>query len=456
MTAETSLSRSYPESIRVSLPADASIRGTVQLPGSKSITNRALLAAALASGETVLENALFCDDSRYLSKALQRLGVRIEEDEPGSSFRIQGAGGPFPVLDGEFFMGNAGTSTRFLTAALTLSPGRYVVDGNARMRQRPISDLVRALRELGADVEAPGGCPPVHIGRRDGGSASPRRQGRSNLAGGNVTMAGRTSSQFVSAVLLASPVACDDIEVCMEGPCVSRPYVDITLAVMRQFSASAKADDGRDDGRTSFVVRAGRGYRACRYVVEGDASSSSYFLAAAAIADGKIRVEGVGRMSIQGDARFADVLASMGCHVKKDADAIGLAGDRLTGIDVDCGDMPDIVPTLAVVGLFARGRTRIRNVAHLRYKESDRIASVANELRKLGGNVKELDDGLEIEESRLQGASLETWGDHRLAMAFSLLGLRVPDVEIRDPAVVEKSFPDYFKALEGVGVEVTS
>ena len=157
-----------------------------------------------------------------------------------------------------------------------------------------------------------------------------------------------------------------------------------------------------------------------------------------------------------GESVFADVLASMGCHVKKDSDAIGLAGDRLTGVEVDCGDMPDIVPTLAVVGLFARGRTRIRNVAHLRYKESDRIASVATELRKLGANVKELEDGLEIKESRLQGASLETWGDHRLAMAFSLLGLRVPDVEIRDPAVVEKSFPDYFKALEGVGVEVTS
>lgn len=443
-------SRHFPPRIRVTPVAPGVIQGTVRLPGSKSITNRALLVAALARGESVLENALFCDDSRYLCLALGRLGVEVHEDPAAREIRLTGTGGAFPVLEGEFFLGNAGTSTRFLTAALTLFPGRYVVNGDERMQQRPIGDLVRALRELGADVEAPTGCPPVIIGASSG---EDRR--RRVLAGGSVVMSGRTSSQFISAVLMAAPLLNRDTQIVLEGECVSRPYIDITLSVMRQFGARPRADEGRADGRTAFEVPGGSGYRGRSYTVEGDASSASYFLAAAAINGGKVRVEGVGRMSIQGDARFAGVLASMGCHVKQEADAIGLTGDLLHGVDVDCRDMPDIVPTLAVVAMFARGRTRIRNVAHLRYKESDRIAAVATELQKLGARIKELPDGLEVEESRLEGCPLETWGDHRLAMAFSLVGLRIPGIEIVGPGVVEKSFPDYFEALGGLGAEVS-
>ncbi len=455
MTASTIPSRPFPPAIRVSLPPEGTIGGTVRLPGSKSITNRAIIAGALARGETVLENALFCDDSRYLARALRKLRIAVIEEPDDARIRIQGAAGPLPGDSGEFFLGNAGTSTRFLTAALTLSPGRYVVDGNERMRERPIGDLVRALRELGAEIDAPSGCPPVTVGPQ---RLRPEPRGQQTigcLAGGTVVLPGRTSSQFISAVLLAAPLAREDVTVVIDGECVSRPYIDITLEVMRQFKARPRLDEGRPDGRTAFFVPAGRGYLGRTYVVEGDASTASYFLAAAAITGGKIRVEGVGRMSIQGDAEFASVLAKMGCHVKQEEDAIGLAGDLLHGLDVDCRDMPDIVPTLAVVALFARGRTRIRNVTHLRFKESDRIASVATELRKLGGKVRETRDGLEVEESKLRGAVLETWSDHRLAMAFSLVGLRVAGVEIRDPAVVGKSFPEYFNALREIGAEVT-
>jgi 3-phosphoshikimate 1-carboxyvinyltransferase len=447
------MTKDFPESLCI-VPPDGAVNGVVHLPGSKSITNRALLIAGLAQGESVLDNALFCDDSRYLCKALRELGVAVDEDEPGGRIVVSGAGGPFTATSGKFFLGNAGTSTRFLTAALTVCPGNFVVDGDDCMQTRPIGELVYALRVLGATIEAPSGCPPVYIGEAPpNGNGLPREPGRV-LLGGPVVMGGRTSSQFISAIILAAPLATRDVEVIIEGECVSRPYIDITLGVMKHFGAHAYRDDGRADGRTSFCAAAGRGYQAQNYCVEGDASSASYFLAAAALTGGRMQVQGFGRESLQGDAQFADVLAKMGCHVKKDEDSIGLNGDLLRGIDVDCQDMPDIVPTLAVVALFARGRTRIRNVAHLRFKESDRIKSVATELRKLGGRIKELPDGLEIEESSLRGGTVETWNDHRLAMAFSIAGLRVPDIVIKDPAVVQKSFPDYFERLTQIGIEV--
>jgi 3-phosphoshikimate 1-carboxyvinyltransferase len=352
------------------------------------------------------------------------------------------------VREAEVFLGNAGTATRFLTAALCLRDGRYTVDGDARMRERPIGDLVRALRDLGADIEAPTGCPPVHIGR------SSAAGGGSGLAGGSVTVPGRISSQFISAILLAAPLARRDVEVLVDGVCVSRPYIDITLEVMRAFGAEVWADDGRADGRTAFRVKAGRGYGGRELRIEGDASTASYFLAAAAVTGGTVRIEGIGKESIQGDARFADLLAQMGCHVKKDLDSIGLTGDRLHGIEADCRDMPDVVPTLAAVALFARGRTRIHNVAHLKFKESDRIASVAAEFRKLGGKVRELPDGLEIEESRLHPGTVDPWGDHRIAMASAVVGLGVPGVVIRDPQVVAKSYPEFFEVFRSAGARV--
>ncbi|MGH9360596.1 MAG: 3-phosphoshikimate 1-carboxyvinyltransferase, partial [Thermoanaerobaculia bacterium] len=252
-------------------------------------------------------------------------------------------------------------------------------------------------------------------------------------------------------VLLAAPCARRDVEVVIEGECVSRPYLDVTLEVMRRFGAAVRVDEGRADGRPAFRVRAGRGYAACRFPVEGDASTASYFLAAAAITGGTVRVEGIGKESIQGDARFADVLARMGARVKKDAEAITLTGAPLKGVDEDLSDMPDVAPTLAAAALFARGRTRITNVPQLRFKESDRIAAVASELRKLGARVRELPDGLEIEGGRLRPAAIDSCGDHRIAMALAVAGLRVPGVVVRDPGVVAKSFPGFFEALAALG-----
>ena len=318
------------------------------------------------------------------------------------------------------------------------------------MRERPIGDLVTALEDLGAEVRAPTGCPPVQIGARP-------------LRGGTVHISGSTSSQYISAILMVSPLATRAVDVLIEGELVSGPYIDLTLRTMNDFGARAWLDSGRADGRPQYHVVPGRDYRAREYFVEGDASAASYFFAGAAITGGTVRVDGVGKESPQGDVRCADVLAEMGCRVKKEPDAITVSGPAtfLNGVDVDCGDMPDVVPTLAVVAAFARGRTRLRGVPHLRFKESDRIASVASELTKIGGDVRELRDGLEVvgslgrDDHQLHGATIDTWGDHRIAMAFSIVGLVVPDVVIADPGVVSKSFPEFFGVLRGLGARVT-
>ena len=423
------------------------VQGTVRLPGSKSLTNRALIMASLASGKSVIRNALGCDDSRYLAEALSRLGVSVAWDGRESSFIVTGSGGPYPVREGEFFLGNAGTACRFLTAALALGGGRCVVDGDRRMRQRPIGDLVKALNCLGADASATTGCPPVRIGP-------------SPLVGGKVDMPGSTSSQFISAILMAAPIVPRKVEVRVTGEIVSRPYLDLTIATMRDFGARVLVDERRFDGQPVFEVIPGRGYRGREYSIEGDASAASYFFAAAAITGGTVRVEGVGKESRQGDAACADVFAAMGCRVKKGEDAITVTGGLLRKVDWNCADMPDVVPTLAVAALLAHGRSRLRGVPHLRHKESDRIASVASEIRKLGGNVKELSDGLEIEGTlgprplSLHGATINTWDDHRIAMAFSVAGLVVPGVSILKPQVVTKSFPGFFEALTSIGVQV--
>ncbi len=428
-------------------PVD-SLAGAVRLPGSKSITNRALLVAALARGRTALSNVLDCDDSRYLIDALRQLGVRI--DQGGDRVTIDGVAGAFPVRSGRFFIGNAGTTARFLTAALAASGGDFVIDGEPRMRERPIHHLVDALRSLGADVDAPTGCPPVTIGAQA-------------IVGGRVQVPGDISSQFISALLMAAPLAPRPVEIVVTGELVSRPYLDLTLELMRDFGVSVRSDHRGYDAQPTFEVSPGRGYQGrSEYFVEGDASGASYFYGAAAVTGATIRVEGVGKESVQGDARCADVLAAMGCRVKKERNAVTVTGPRppqgiLKGGDFNCSEIPDVVPTLAVVALFAHGRTRLRGVAHLRHKESDRIASVASEIRKLGGEVVELSDGLQVEgtlgpnPSSLHGAELDTWGDHRIAMAMSLAGLVVRDVVIAEPHVVSKSYPDYFSVLQSLG-----
>jgi 3-phosphoshikimate 1-carboxyvinyltransferase len=437
--------------VRVSPPR--SFGGTVRLPGSKSLTNRALLLAGLASGQSRLRNVLECDDSLYLTEALRHLGVEISGrfDRAGDSLselRVKGVGGPFPVKEGEFFLGNAGTATRFLTAALTTAGGRYRVDGDARMRERPIGDLVRALGQLGADIRAPTGCPPVEIG-----------PGR--LLGGEVHMPGSISSQFISAVLMASPLSLRPVVIRIShGELVSRPYIDLTLECMKTFGAKAFLDDRTADGQPVFRVVAGRVYKGCDFFVEGDASAASYFYAAAAVTGATVRVEGVGRESPQGDLRCADVLAAMGCRVNKESDAVTVTGGLLRGVDCNCADIPDVVPTLAAVAVLARGRTRLLGVSHLRYKESDRIVSLVSELGKLGAKVRELRDGIEIEGSlgqahgALRGASIDTWGDHRIAMALSVASLAVPGIEVTRPQVVTKSYPGFFDDLRSLGAEV--
>ncbi|HVR75785.1 MAG TPA: 3-phosphoshikimate 1-carboxyvinyltransferase [Planctomycetota bacterium] len=419
---------------------------TVRLPGSKSITNRALLMAAIAHGPSVIRNALDCDDSRYMVEALRKLGVQSTE-EPEGTWSVTGAGGPFAVKTGELLLGNAGTTLRFLTAALAASGGTYLVDGDRRMRERPIGDLVKAIAALGGDISAPTGSPPVKIGPR-------------GFVGGRVDIRGSTSSQFVSALLMAAPLAPKRVEVRVTGELVSRPYIDLTLEGMRAFGAKVFADDRRADGQPVFEVVPGRGYRGRDYTVEGDASAASYFYAAAAITGSTIRVEGVGKETQQGDARAADVLAAMGCRVKKEPDVITVTGGLLKKVDWNCADIPDVVPTLAVVALFAHGRTRLFGVPHLKHKESNRIASVASELRKLGGQVKELPDGLQIDgtlgpnPTTLHEAVIDPWGDHRIAMAFAIAGLVIPGVVIREPQVVTKSFPRFFGVLSTLGARI--
>ena len=443
-----------PEASYVRIEPGQFAGGTVSLPGSKSLTNRALLISSLIPGESTLMNALDCDDSRCLSEALKALGVQIESEAGGPrcasrdalTFTVRGDLDGYPNKKGTFSLGNAGTATRFLTAVLTISGGDYVVDGNARMRQRPINQLVQALRDLGAEISSPTGCPPVTIGSRV-------------LEGGRVNMAGNTSSQFISAVLMVAPMAQKDIEVRLVGEVLSAPYLDLTLRTMQDFGVRVDIHDDESDGQIVYHVDSRKWYKSREYFVEGDASTASYFFAAAALTGTTVRVEGVGKVSRQGDLRFADVLAEMGCHVKKDVDSITVSGpeEMLRGLSNNCSDMPDIVPTLAVVAAFARGRTRLYGVPPLRYKESDRIASVASELRKLGVDVRELDDGLEIngpegpDSFSMQGARIDSWGDHRIAMALSLAGLLVPGVEIGDPQVVTKSFPGYFREMGGLG-----
>lgn len=436
-----------PDAGAVRMHPASGVRGTIRVPGSKSLTNRALLVASLATGRSLLQGALDCDDSRYLAEALLRLGVGVERSEDGETIAIEGVGGPYPVREGRFFLGNAGTACRFLTAALAACGGRYVVDGDRRMRQRPIGHLVEALGRLGADAEAPSGCPPVKVGPRP-------------IVGGRVDIPGSVSSQFISAILMAAPLAPRRVDLRVVGEFVSRPYVELTLQCMRAFGGRAFLDDKRPDGLPVFEVPAGRGYQGREFQVEGDASTASYFYGAAAITGGTVRVEGVGKESLQGDARLADALAAMGCRVKKERDAVTVTGGLLGKIDLDCSEIPDVVPTLAVVAAFARGRSRLRGVAHLRHKESDRILSVATELRKLGAEVRELPDGLDIEgtlgpgPSPLRGARIDTWGDHRIAMAFAMAGLVIRDIVIRSPQVVAKSFPGYFDALKSLGAGV--
>ncbi len=425
------------------------VRGTVRLPGSKSISNRTLLLAALAQGTTTLREVLDSDDTRHMLTALRSLGVRCEESGE-RAVTIHGVNGGFPVKQAELFLGNAGTAVRPLTAVLALCGGQYRIDGVARMHERPIGDLVDALRQLGAEIvyEGTAGYPPLTIGPG------------SLRALGKVSIRGNVSSQYLTGLLMALPMLGAKTEVHIEGELISRPYVEITLNAMRQFGVQVSRD-----GWSSFTVPAG-----ARYVspgelhVEGDASSASYFLAAGAISGlkggGPVRVEGVGRDSTQGDVRFAEALEHMGAVVSMDGHSMeataGTAARRhgkLRAVDLDCNHIPDAAMTLAVVALFADGTTTLRNIASWRVKETDRIAAMAAELAKLGAAVEEGADYLRITPPEIwRPAAIDTYDDHRMAMCFSLAALGGVAVRINDPDCVAKTFPDYFTVLAGIVV----
>jgi 3-phosphoshikimate 1-carboxyvinyltransferase len=410
------------------------LHGTIRPPGSKSITNRALVCAALAEDESLLSGALDSDDTRVMIEALRRLGIALEHDAAASTIRVVGCGGRLPAAKADLYVGNSGTTVRFLTAMLALGQGVYRLDGAPRMRQRPIDDLLRALRQLGAaaDCESPGGCPPVVV----------RGQG---LRGGRATVAGDISSQFLSGLLMAAPYSDDDVELVVEGMLVSRPYIDMTLAVMASFGVQVEIGQP-----CRFTIRAGQRYRGQRYAIEPDASAASYFFAAAAVTRGEVTVEGLSRASLQGDVAFCDCLARMGCDVRCSADRITVVGRPLRGIEVDMNAISDTVQTLAAVALFTDGPTTISGVAHIRHKETDRIHALAVELRKLGAEVDERSDGLEITPRPLHGAEIDTYDDHRMAMSLALAGLAVPGVVIRDPGCTAKTYPRFFEDLKGL------
>jgi 3-phosphoshikimate 1-carboxyvinyltransferase len=422
------------------LPANTAARGTVRLPGSKSISNRVLLLAALAKGTTIVRALLDSDDTRVMLDALRALGVGVARVSDSDDYEIAGVGGAFPVKHAELFLGNAGTAFRSLTAACALSGGEYVLKGVARMHERPIGDLVDALRLLGARIEYLGqqGFPPLHIHP-------------ATLAGDTTEVRGNVSSQFLTGLMMALPLRQRSTTIEVLGELISKPYIGITLAMLRRFGVEIARD-----GWQRFGVPATARYQSPGEIwVEGDASSASYFLAAGAIGGGPVRVEGVGRDSVQGDVRFADALAQMGARIEMGPnwiEARAPKGGRLKAIDLDCNAIPDAAMTLAVAALFANGMTTLRNIASWRVKETDRIAAMATELRKVGATVEEGADFIRINppENLVPNAVIDTYDDHRMAMCLSLVSLGGVPVRINEPGCVAKTFPDYFRVFAGI------
>ncbi len=419
-------------------------RGVVRLPGSKSISNRILLLAALSRGTTQIMDLLASDDTHVMLMALQKLGVHWQQEGESQNYVVQGADGRFPVHQADLFMGNAGTAIRPLTAALAVMGGDYTVHGVARMHERPIGDLVDALNAVGLHIDYTGnaGFPPLHI--RRGALKAQRMQVRGNV-----------SSQFLTALLMAAPMMARDEAVVIDviGDLISKPYIEITLNLMRRFGVEVERD-----GWQSFTIAAGQHYISPGVIhVEGDASSASYFLAAGAIGGGPVRVEGVGKNSIQGDVRFVEALAQMGATITMGDNWIEAAGHGpLKAIDADFNHIPDAAMTIAVAALYAEGKSTLRNIASWRVKETDRIAAMATELRKLGAIVEETADSLSVTPpAQIQAATIDTYDDHRMAMCFSLASLdgvarRGNVIRINDPKCVAKTFPDYFATFATV------
>jgi 3-phosphoshikimate 1-carboxyvinyltransferase len=407
------------------------INATITVPGSKSITQRALIAAALADGRSTLLTPLASEDTAYTSAALTAMGIAIDQSG-GDTWTVDGTGGRIRTPDREIFLGNNGTATRFLTSVAALGHGIFTITGEKRMEERPIAPLMQALAGWGVVIQSirGTGCPPLRIAA-DG------------IAGGSTILPAGKSSQYLSSLLLVAPYARQQAMLAVEGEVPSKPYVTMTLAVMRAFGIEVAASEDL----SRFTISQGV-YRPRAYQVEGDASSASYFFAAAAITGGTVTVTNVPEVSLQGDTALVRMLEQMGCRVSY-GNGITVTGPaELRAIEVDMGDCPDVAPTLAVVASRARGRTVIRNIAHLRIKECDRITAMATELAKLGARVAEREDTLIIEglgDAPMHGAEIETYNDHRIAMCFGVAGLVVPGIRIANEKCVAKSFPDFWE-----------
>ena len=422
---------------QVEIQTSGPIKASIRPPSSKSITNRALIIAALADGESVLKQPLESDDTRVMIDSLQRLGIDVVERE--GDLLVRGGGGAFPNDSAELFIGNSGTSVRFLTAMTAVGSGKFVLDGVPRMRERPIQDLLDALQSLGCDAASVNrtGCPPVSV-ITDG------------LGGGEVSIKGNISSQYLSGLLMAVPYAKSPVRIQVDGELVSRPYVDMTLAIMAEFGVNATA--AKDHFQLPVAKYSGR-----EYAIEPDASAASYFFAAAAVTGGEATVLELGRNSLQGDVGFCDLLVQMGCELSEHETGLTLRGPKLLkGIDCDMGEVSDTAQTLSAVALFAKGPTTIRGIAHNRHKETDRIGNLAIELRKFGAVVDEFEDGFTVHPpAELKAATIDTYDDHRMAMSLALPGLRIPGVKINDPGCTAKTYPHFFEDLAKVSATVT-
>ena len=402
----------------------------ISVPGSKSYTHRMLIAAALARGVSTLKNALISEDTQFTVDALRQMGIQIEVNR--TDVRVYGKAGRLKSCDAPIFLGNSGTSMRLLTALAALGKGTYTLTGAARMQMRPIEDLLKALQEMGVRAQAlnGSGCPPIAV---TGGTISADK----------VRINCQKSSQYLSALLLTAPCTQNGLEIHVTGGPVSRPYVELTIELIKRFGIRFERE-----GYRKFKVPGGQLYQAGSYWVEPDCSQAAYFWGAAAVTGAQIKVMGVSADSVQGDVRFVDLLEEMGCRISRESDGICVAGGPLRAIEADMADMPDQVPTLAVVAAFARGISVIKNVAHLKSKESDRLTATVAELKKMGIGAACTDNGLVVWGGRPKGSVIDTYNDHRIAMSFAIAGLAVPGVCIRDEDCVVKSFPAFWRVFE--------
>lgn len=416
-------------------PVKSAIDAAVAIPGSKSFTNRALLVAALATGRSQLTGALFSDDTRYMCTALRELGVEIDADDDRCTFRVTGNGGKIPVNHAELYVGNSGTTSRSLVSYVALGKGNFVIDGDEPMRRaRPIANLLDALRQLGVDVRSvfDNGFLPAIVNAN-------------GFEGGKTRLNTNKSSQFLTSLMLVAPYTKKGIEVEITDK-IKTPYIDMTLSVMKAFGVAVPHDNYR-----FFRIRGGQKYQACEFLIEPDASSASYFFAAAALTGGRVQVDNLNADSVQGDVHFVDVLEKMGCQVNwKDDGCEVIGAKQLKGIDIDMNAISDTWPTLAAIAPFAATKVGIRNIGHTRWQESDRIHATVTELRKLGVHVVDGKDSVEISPSRITPTAIDTYNDHRIAMSFSLIGLKVPGIRIKNPSCVNKTFPTYFDVLQSL------